>query len=710
MKKISYFAAAAALLLMAGCSDEQRLSEGQGKVVLTTKVSTDMTVVSRSLEEDYASSTMIWISDLRGLIRRYDSLSELPTEPLVMRSGSYVAEAWCGDSVPASFDKRWFKASVPFTVTDGQTTEVPLTLKIANVAVSVKYGDNISEVLTDCKMTVGHTGGSLVYEGETASSRGFFMLPQASRDLNYKLEATQLNGTPFEYSGTIADTKASTEYVLNVIYNPDNTEMGAGWFTITIDEQDIPVQQEDVEIVTPPVFKGYGFDLSETITCEKGTVGRRCIYVSSASKIEELLIVSDDFNSLISGNDVEILGMDSSVRTALENAGINYVDGYYNETDDNTLLQINFEETFTNALEDGEHTFSFTAKDREGRTSTATMTINISDAPVTTNELAATDLGIYTNRATVGGTIVKEGATEYGIKYRKSGSAWTTVASTATSGSYTVELTGLTAGTTYEYCAYADSFEGQTYSFTTETAAQLPNSGFEDWQTSSTPYLIYADGDDMFWDSGNHGSSTMKKNITTPDSDVKHGGNYSAKLASQFVGIGTIGKFAAGNVFAGKYLATSGTDGILGWGREFTSRPTAVKVWVKYTPATVGYGDTYKIASGDMDQGIIYAALTDATTQSYDGEEWSQVVKTKSSERQLFDQNDDKVIAYGEYVFETATDGDDMVQITIPLDYKRTDSRPTYIIFVCSSSRYGDYFNGGAGSTMWVDDIELVYE
>ena len=81
----------------------------------------------------------------------------------------------------------------------------------------------------------------------------------------------------------------------------------------------------------------------------------------------------------------------------------------------------------------------------------------------------------------------------------------------------------------------------------------------------------------------------MNKNVTKPESTIKHGGNYSAKLESQFVGIGSIGKFAAGNAFIGKYLATDGTDGILGFGRPFATRPSALKVYVKYTPSEVAY-------------------------------------------------------------------------------------------------------------------------
>lgn len=720
MKKTLILAAATLVMMATACSDEQKFGEGQGSVRITTSVSTDMTVVSRSLEQDYAASTMIWISSQQGLIRRYNSLSELPTEPLVLRAGSYVAEGWCGDSVPASFTDRWFKAYVPFTVVDGQVTTVPLTLKIANVAVSVLYDDNVSEVLRDCRMTVGHNGGSLEFAGETAGSRGYFMLPASADALEYKLEASQLGGTPFETSGRIENPKPATEYILHVKYDPVNTEMGGGYFTIVIDEKPIPVQREDVEIIVAPKFTGYGFDLSKPVTAEQGGIGRRTVYVASATRITALEIVSDCLTSMVGGRDVELFGMQASVREALANAGINYHDDYYNEADNTSLLQINFESSFTDALANGDYTFEMKATDVDGRTSTATLTLSISDAPVSTEQIAADDLSIYTNRATVRGNVLKEGAAEYGIRYRQAGAGgWTSVAATPENNVLTATLTGLEAGTAYEYAAYADDYTAAACTFTTEAAAQLPNSSFEEWDTSSKTYLIHAPGGEMFWDSGNHGATTMGSSITTPDNTIAHSGTYSAKLYSKFVGIGFAGKFAAGNLFAGQYLATAGTDGILGWGRPFSSRPTAVKVWVKYTPGIAvskkGANDSY-IPVGEADKGIIYMALTDATTDSYYYEKdkttftWPVVVRTKASDRRLFSKDEDRVIAYGEHRFETATDGDGLVEITIPLDYRRTDARPVNVIFVCSASIYGDYFSGGEGSTMWVDDIEMIYE
>lgn len=39
------------------------------------------------------------------------------------------------------------------------------------------------------------------------------------------------------------------------------------------------------------------------------------------------------------------------------------------------------------------------------------------------------------------------------------------------------------------------------------------------------------------------------------------------------------------------------------------------------------------------------------------------------------------------------------------LDYRVTNRVPTYIVIVCSASKYGDYFVGGRGSTLYVDEF-----
>lgn len=61
-------------------------------------------------------------------------------------------------------------------------------------------------------------------------------------------------------------------------------------------------------------------------------------------------------------------------------------------------------------------------------------------------------------------------------------------------------------------------------------------------------------------------------------------------------------------------------------------------------------------------------------------------------------------------VLEGKTQADGMVEFNIPIKY--TDCRgrsAAKIVITASASKGGDYFTGGSGSNMWLDDLELVY-
>ena len=72
------------------------------------------------------------------------------------------------------------------------------------------------------------------------------------------------------------------------------------------------------------------------------------------------------------------------------------------------------------------------------------------------------------------------------------------------------------------------------------------------------------------------------------------------------------------------------------------------------------------------------------------------------------------IIAYGAIVSQDNTTDNDgnvngYVQFTIPLEYRNLNE-PTYIVISGAASRYGDYFTGGLGSTLYLDEIELIYD
>ncbi len=716
---------------LSGCrEDENPVSDGEGILHLSANVNSNVQIISRAElsseeEEALAESAIIWISNSQGLIHEYIGASQVPTA-LRLLAGHYTAEAWVGDSVPASWDKTFYKSGFQgFDIQAGNSTEVALTCKVANTLASVSYSEGVLEALSSPVMTVGLEDGitdgshSLVFDETNQDAKGRFMINSRTKGLAWTLTGEQADGVTYTKSGLIENIKPATEYILRVNFTAQDPTVGGAYFEVVVEEE--PVGEETkVEVVLPPTIVGMGeFYNSNTFRAEEGKVGRKSIFISAGVALEEVIVTASDIAPIIGSENIELLHAHNSFQTQLHDKGFNWV--YYQEEPEDqeypSSLRINLEEEFADALTEGDHVYEITAIDVKGKTSTATFTISVTNAPVATSPVNESSIS-YTS-ATLEGTVLKT-ASEYGFMLREVSASrsyedWTRVPATVSGTRIYAQVNDLKAGATYEYKVYADEFESsETTTFATRAYPQLPNAGFEDWNTSATPYLIYSgSADNMFWDSGNHGSATLKKNVTVPDASIKHSGNYSIKLASEYI----VAKFAAGNVFIGKYLATDGTDGVLGWGRPWETRPKAVKLWVKYSPVAVTQDSpSYdKLKKGDMDNGIIYVALlSDATVEATDSKgksygNWPVVVKTKSSQRTLFDKNGSNVIGYGEIVFTEATAGNDMIQITIPIDYK-SDAPVKNIMMVGSASIGGDYFVGGNGSTMWLDDIELVYE
>lgn len=709
MKKLKiFFVAILAVASLYSCSDEDATMGGEGRVSLRTTVNSDVKVLSRAAtEQELADGCNVWISSTKGLVRKYQGLSNVPAE-IWLTSGDYVAEAWAGDSVAASFDSKYFKGYQPFTVSAGGSVTVNLVCKIANVVVSVNYSESVDEVLSDYTMTVEHTKGSLSFVGRD-NRKGYFMMPNGVSSLTWSLTGTKVDGSEYVRTGTIENVKSATEYKLNVSHNGTDASLGGGLLTVVVDETEVEVEDE-VIITAAPSIQGVDFDITEPLYCEVGKVGRRSVYVSAATSLKSVVMSCDKASELGIPAAIDWMTMDGTAREELEALGL--TSKYeYDAENDLSNLKINMEEVLTNALPEAEYLFTFVAVDNFDKQRTVAFTLSVSNAAVVADDIVQST--VWATTAVLTGTKLKDDATDLGFNYRERGaSEWTSVAVDASASNFSVSLSGLKPGTTYEYVATSTDFVSAIVkTFTTETAAQVPNSGFEDWDTSSKAYLLCASGDSMFWDSGNHGSSTMNKNITTPESEIKHSGNYSAKLQSQFVGFGSLGKFAAGNAFVGDYLDTDGTDGILGFGRPFTSRPSALKGYVKYTPGQIAYTNSElpDVTENDMDKGAIYIAIMDNTTESYDGTYWPFVIKTKASSRRLFDKTDARVLGYGEMIFTEATAGDGLIEFNIPIEYSRTDVSASNILIVCSSSYYGDYFVGGS-SVMYIDDFELIYE
>ena len=325
------------------------------------------------------------------------------------------------------------------------------------------------------------------------------------------------------------------------------------------------------------------------------------------------------------------------------------------------------------------------------------------------------------------GVVTKE------CKYRISGTEdWNTVSNVEQAdGKLVATITGLIPGTEYDFCFTINGVNGKITTATTELQKQLENGSFDEWNQNGKTWFpgtaAEASAKNSYWDTGNVGAATMSKNPSIGESnDVHTVGGKSAKLSSQFVGMFGIGKFAAGNIYIGRYMETytSPMGARIRFGREFTSRPTQLKGWYKYTRGTsIDRGDhnVEELKNSGGDKCAIYIALTDneglvddnGVKTAYEVNNNKEGSPTRYTV-DLSEANKD-VIAYGSITDEESKGSFDesgnvvWKQFTIDLKYRDLTRKPKYIIVVASASKYGDFFTGSESSVMLIDDFELVY-
>lgn len=277
---------------------------------------------------------------------------------------------------------------------------------------------------------------------------------------------------------------------------------------------------------------------------------------------------------------------------------------------------------------------------------------------------------------------------------------------------YKAKVTGLTAKTTYQYRLINDKgFESDMAEMVTEEAVALYNGNLDLWYKSGKTWYAGESGK-SFWDSSNPGTTTgagvlVNVNPTQGNETIVHTpGGKSAELKSQYASAFGIGKFAAASLYSGRFNDLVGTSGAkIDFGQPFASRPISLHGFFQYKPVKIDYVGGNQpagtVGKGDDDVCSIYIALAKKT----------YTVDNTNTGTFIQFETDPNIIAYGELpLSECVNTNGQWKEFIIPLKYKNLDEKPTHIIIVASSSKYGDYFTGGAGSIMYLDDMSLVYE
>lgn len=333
-----------------------------------------------------------------------------------------------------------------------------------------------------------------------------------------------------------------------------------------------------------------------------------------------------------------------------------------------------------------------------GRTRDWTVYVEISELVVSTSQV---DAGSGVVWAYGNGPADLKG----GFQYREATSGeWIDVSETSVTqsqGAFSARIDRLKPLTEYVFRAVAGEHIGNEVNVTTGATELIPDGSFDQWWLQGRVWCPWDEGGVSFWDTGNTGAATLGQSNVQPSDDTPLGQGRSARLETKFVGIGSLGKLAAGSIYTGSFVKVDGTNGILDFGRPWSVRPTRLRGYMKYQTAPIDYASAeLEYLKGRPDSCHIYVALTDWPSPYQ--------IRTNPKNRQLFNPSSPEVIAYGELVQGSSDSG--WREFEIEIRYRSTSRVPRYMQITCAASKYGDYFTGGTGAVLYVDQLSFVYD
>lgn len=624
--------------------------------------------------------------------------------------GPYTLRATLGDSTASGWDAFFFMGEKEFTVIPQETVDVSAVCRMANVKVAVEYGDNIVGEYVSYVTTVSSSRGSLEFDMQHKDESGY--MPPAP--LTVDVELVDKNGKPW-YFRNGSQIQAAPGDFITIRLNTDPVPAYEVGLTITVDRTTndstinvgIPsyMLPKDAPLLVPETG---GFDAEGKLSVVEGTEPDAAVSLNAVSGISgcTMTVNSAYLASLGWPATLDFLALSADEKNILERDGLVYAveEGGTMGTIDLSAVARRF--AYTEDVEDNSHSFTIKLTDALGKTAEATFVIIPSAASKSIAEISEGNVWAARIENVVLST--EDGDPELLYpEVRAEGGQWTRPSCTSTSVSGTTNtftITGLTPGTGYSVRARYNNGASETVrEVTTEEAQQVENAGFEDWyeweyyvnksgllwgddvyQTNYAPYLN--DGS-KWWDCNN--------SETTPGDRTNTGASYKSFPMVSYVAGREGGKSAQLMTIAISNTATSGTapsptvglgkifTGVYGGtqGRSFSSRPEQLSFWYKYAPCE---SDSFKA----------YIAV----------------------------RNGDTVI--GEGTLTSSASVSSWVQAVVDITYSRTDLKADtiYVEFVSGSDtgkwQYGvDIVYGGAktanvhgGSTLTIDDIELIYE
>ncbi len=634
MKRLRFLPA---LLLILGACSEQIIGPGdkgpekEGSILLglTAHQRTEAAGTKADAELPNVDDFRVAIYKNPGKVRLYnDSYANTKDKAIKLNAGQYYIVAQHGDTLGCGFDKPYYMADTNVDVT-GHNTPVALEAKLSNVKLAVQFDRTITDVYNEYYAVVKHKKYSekkvRFEKGETRCG----YIPAGEMVLQiYVLE--DFDGQPawkYHESGTFT-------------YNPNDfvsfyvtTKDGKGDIVVNI-TVDTSVDRKETEIsipsyVTPqeaPSINLTGFDgagnvhsYTEGFAAAEGTM----VHFVARGGIRNciLKIKSDYLTSKGIPTEVDLANLVSDQEQALKSFGLEWSPDLLTSRNFN---YIDFSGLVADMLENlkasGQdmRVADFTLKVVDSVNKSAEVSFGITSLGIQTS-LDIKNYNVWAKKIyTPVATATRGNMALLKLQTSTDGSDWTdvTVAPSLDGMTHTYEYIPVEPATRYYLRSIYNNnpaCSSPVVEVTTEAAAQLGNSGFEDYQmvtTSFTPmggaigggkynrnwYLPYTDESNAWWacnsrqsmpDGHTGWTSTWCKNF--PSSGFvtdKHSGSKAALLYCVNVGNGTTDDIADGKTYEGElWIGKADNSGNRTQeGHSFSSRPSKLTFWYKYAP------------------------------------------------------------------------------------------------------------------------------
>jgi hypothetical protein len=228
---------------------------------------------------------------------------------------------------------------------------------------------------------------------------------------------------------------------------------------------------------------------------------------------------------------------------------------------------------------------------------------------------------------------------------------------------------------------------------------QLPDCGFEDWYVATglngkTFYEPGKSAETTVWATANQGTSTFGVYCTKP---VATDGNTIVQIKT---GETSLVPITAGTIYTGTFDVNGAINNptdpkkATEFGIPFSLRPNSIKFRYSYQP-----GSRYIHAALKNPENI-FGGFTVTDIAGSDMFTIYAVLERR-------DGNDVTEIARAELISGALKQVMEGVSLTFTYS---SDEKPTHIYVVFASSKDGDLFTGAVGSTLNIDDVELMYQ